>query len=109
MRVVPLRNHSPSDNEMRRAKSLGCPVIKVGGTCSGSQCEGSGICRLAWLLMGSLLDQYLGSLQYLQHAPPLPSMLSCSIMLRMDLRCALCCPCPYPLTGLAPWQFLVRQ
>ena len=31
MRVVPLRNHSPSDNEMRRAKNLGCPIIKVGG------------------------------------------------------------------------------
>lgn len=31
MRVVPLRNHSPSDNEVRRAKKLGCPVIKVGG------------------------------------------------------------------------------
>ena len=30
MRVVPLRNHSPSDNEMRRAKNLGCPIIKVG-------------------------------------------------------------------------------
>eukprot|EP00891_Asterochloris_glomerata_P004481 jgi/Astpho2/4481/fgenesh1_pg.00067_%23_63_t len=29
MRVVPLRNHSPSDNEVRRAKKLGCPVIKV--------------------------------------------------------------------------------